>query len=307
MMSTFSKNLKRFRLAKNLTQEQAAEALGVSSQTISRWECETTLPDVAMLPRIARLYCVSIDDLYKETSVAYDNYAQRLGAIYESTGKLEDFIRADEEYRRLLRSGDYRTEDLRLYGVLYQLLMEESREQALALFDRVLKQGEAPDREVYWRTRRQKVYLCCIAGRGEEMLREQLACLEENGGEINEWICAVAAYQFCQRYEEAESLMHSALERFPADPCLYVFCGDVYAGLKQYNEAFRYWKEAFVLDDSYVDALYSMGFCYEEMGEYQKALELWEDLAHRMEEKGFDIEVNYPRTLAEKCAEKIRT
>ena len=306
MMSTFSKNLKRFRLTKNLTQEQAAEVLGVSAQTISRWECETTLPDVTMLPRIARLYCVSIDDLYQETSVAYDNYAQRLGAIYESTGKLEDFVRADEEYRRLLRSGEYTTEDLRLYGVLHQLLMEECREQAMALFDRVLKQGEEPDREVYWRTRRQKNYLCCLAGKGEDTVRDQLERLACNDGEINEWICSIAAYQFCQQYGEAEKLMNSALERFPEDPCLYVFCGDVYAGLKRYEEAFCYWKKALELDDSFVDALYSMGFCYEEMGEYEKAFRLWEQLAQRMDQNGFDIEANYPRKLAQECAGKIR-
>ena len=65
-MTVFSKNLKRFRIAKNLTQEQAAEALGVSTQTVSRWECNVTLPDVTILPKIAELYCVTIDDLYKD-------------------------------------------------------------------------------------------------------------------------------------------------------------------------------------------------------------------------------------------------
>lgn len=306
MMSVFAKNLKRFRLARHLTQEQAAQALGVSAQAVSRWECETTLPDAAMLPEIARLYGICIDDLYQEQSVAYDNYAQRLGAVYESTGKLEDFLRADQEYRRLLRSGNYRTEDLRLYGVLYQLLMEECREQAMALFDRVLKQGEGPDRETYWRTRRQKIYLSCLAGKGEDAVREQLEQLEYNPGEINEWICAVAAYQFCGRFEEAEQLMVSALERFPADPCLCVFCGDVYAGLKRYEEAFRYWQKALELDESFVDALYSMGFCHEEMGDYEKALRLWENLAARLEAKGFDLEANYPRKLAKSCAEKLK-
>lgn len=305
MMAVFSKNLKRFRLAKHLTQEQAAEALGVSAQSVSRWECGTTLPDVAMLPRIARLYCVSIDDLYKENSVAYDNYAQRLGAVYESTGKIGDFVRADQEYRKLLRSGDYTTEDLRLYGVLYQLLMEESREQAMALFDRVLNQGQDADRETYWRTMRQKLYLNCISGKGDEAIREQLVRLEENSTEINEWICVIAAYQFCGRFAEAEAKMESALKRFPADPCLYVFCGDVYAGLKQYEQAFRFWQKAYELDDSFVDALYSMGFCYEELGDYRKARELWERLAQKMEDKGWDIEANYPRTLAQRCAARI--
>ena len=54
MNTTFSKNLKKLRLQKKLTQEQAAEVLGVSTQTISRWECNTTLPDVMLLPEIGQ-------------------------------------------------------------------------------------------------------------------------------------------------------------------------------------------------------------------------------------------------------------
>ena len=96
-MTTFCRNLKRFRLSKKLTQEQAAEKLGVSAQSISRWECGTTLPDVTVLPEIARLYCITIDDLYRETSVAYDNYAQRLGSVFEATKAPEDFILAERE------------------------------------------------------------------------------------------------------------------------------------------------------------------------------------------------------------------
>ncbi len=117
-MNVLSKNLKRFRIAKNMTQEQAAEALGVSTQTVSRWECNTTLPDVTLLPKIAALYCVTIDDLYKETSIVYDNYASRLGSVFEASGKPEDFLRADMEYRKLLKSDDYTKNDLRLYGIL---------------------------------------------------------------------------------------------------------------------------------------------------------------------------------------------
>lgn len=38
-MERLSENLKGLRVAKRLTQEQAAEKLNVSAQTISRWEC----------------------------------------------------------------------------------------------------------------------------------------------------------------------------------------------------------------------------------------------------------------------------
>ena len=62
MSQLFSKNLKRLRTEKNYTQEEAAQILGVTAQTVSRWECGTTLPDVMLLPEIAKLYCVTVDD-----------------------------------------------------------------------------------------------------------------------------------------------------------------------------------------------------------------------------------------------------
>ena len=107
MSQSFSQNLKRLRTEKNYTQEEAAQLLGVTSQTISRWECGTTLPDVMLLPEIARLYCVTVDDLYRDHIDAYDNYAQRLGDLYSHSGKPEDFIRADEEFRKLVNCGKW--------------------------------------------------------------------------------------------------------------------------------------------------------------------------------------------------------
>ena len=55
--------LKTLRKEKNLTQEQAAEQLGVSSRTVSRWETGTNMPDISLLLEIAELYGVSIPEL----------------------------------------------------------------------------------------------------------------------------------------------------------------------------------------------------------------------------------------------------
>ncbi|MBQ4051699.1 MAG: helix-turn-helix domain-containing protein, partial [Oscillospiraceae bacterium] len=115
-MTIFSENLRRLRLSKKLTQEQAAEALHVSPQAVSRWECGNTFPDVLLLPAIARLYAVTIDDLYREKAGGYENYASRLISVYENTRDPKDFVPADEEYTRLLASGNVTMNDLRSYG-----------------------------------------------------------------------------------------------------------------------------------------------------------------------------------------------
>ena len=55
--------MKQLRLAKDLTQEELAEELGVSPQTVSRWEGGSSYPDMELLPEIAGYFDVSVDSL----------------------------------------------------------------------------------------------------------------------------------------------------------------------------------------------------------------------------------------------------
>ncbi len=59
----FGANLRALRNRKGLTQEQAAELLDVSKQSVSRWETGVTWPDISFLPRLASFYGVSVDAL----------------------------------------------------------------------------------------------------------------------------------------------------------------------------------------------------------------------------------------------------
>lgn len=51
------------RKKRGLSQEQAAEKLGVSRQTISKWETDETLPDIRQSKQLAVLYGLSLDEL----------------------------------------------------------------------------------------------------------------------------------------------------------------------------------------------------------------------------------------------------
>ena len=51
------------RQKRGLSQEEVAEKLGVSRQTISKWETGETLPDIRQSKRLALLYGVSLDEL----------------------------------------------------------------------------------------------------------------------------------------------------------------------------------------------------------------------------------------------------
>ncbi|MBR3893915.1 MAG: helix-turn-helix transcriptional regulator [Clostridia bacterium] len=56
--------LKELRRSHNMTQEEVGERLGVSSQTVSKWERGLLSPDIALLPKIALLFQCSIDSLF---------------------------------------------------------------------------------------------------------------------------------------------------------------------------------------------------------------------------------------------------
>ncbi|MGN0533446.1 MAG: helix-turn-helix domain-containing protein [Eubacterium sp.] len=58
--------LQAARKAAGITQEQAAEALGISRQTLSNWENAKTYPDIVSVVKMSDLYSVSLDHLLKE-------------------------------------------------------------------------------------------------------------------------------------------------------------------------------------------------------------------------------------------------
>ncbi len=305
MNTVFSNNLKRFRQDKKFTQEQVAEILGVSAHTVSRWECSTTLPDVMMLPQLARLYCVTVDDFFKENSTAYENYAQRLASVFEATHDPEDFIRADIEFKKLMQDNKLTPLDMWLYGVSHQFMMNYCIEKAFYWFDKVLEKGKQTDEFAYGKTRIQRMKLCSQLGKNEENITSQLEIIRNNPNDASEWGLLLAAFMFAKRYEEAYQYFLKAIALFPEEWELYIHGGDICERLKRYDEAFTCWDKAEALGTDFLDGKYSKAECLEYLGEYEKAYKIWQEIAEDLLKKGYDIEAHMPKQHAKACLEKI--
>ena len=57
-------NIKRLRKAMDISQEKLAEAVGVTVQAVSKWENNTSLPDICTVPEIAAFFGVTLDELF---------------------------------------------------------------------------------------------------------------------------------------------------------------------------------------------------------------------------------------------------
>ncbi|MBQ9951811.1 MAG: helix-turn-helix domain-containing protein [Clostridia bacterium] len=62
-MIYLAENIRAFRKKRGLTQEEVAEAVFVSPQSVSKWERGETVPDIELLPALAMLFETSIDSL----------------------------------------------------------------------------------------------------------------------------------------------------------------------------------------------------------------------------------------------------
>ena len=62
---TMGKRISELRRRKNLTQDQFAEAMGVSAQAVSKWENDISCPDISLLPTMADYFGVTVDRLLR--------------------------------------------------------------------------------------------------------------------------------------------------------------------------------------------------------------------------------------------------
>lgn len=79
---SLGKSLFNARKKSGLSQEEVAEKLGVSRQTISKWELDETLPDIRQSKRLSNLYHLTLDEL-----IDFDIDVKEIEQIIERTSE----------------------------------------------------------------------------------------------------------------------------------------------------------------------------------------------------------------------------
>ncbi len=115
------KNIARLRKENKMTQEDLASQIGVSAQALSKWENGNNMPDIMMLPTLARIFGVKVDDLFSgdcssSSEVDFDNvpahvYDTAYDAVFGAFKRFEKGVESWDEnrYQKLYR--DCKTND----------------------------------------------------------------------------------------------------------------------------------------------------------------------------------------------------
>ncbi len=283
------KNIKKLREAKQITQEQLGKLLNVSHQAVSKWENGVTLPDVLILSKLGRVLEVLVDDLLKDEIDSYESYADRLYAIYAECRTLENFLRAEEEYRKIIESGRYTNKQLSEYGGIYHKGMHDCRKKAFEIYDKVIKDEKENKSELYYDMLRTRVSLQAQLGQCNQAIEECKKLFEEEAESEQGYILLLAAYIFNGKYEEGLKLAEKAIIQFPNSSLITFNVAECYAHFERYDEAFKYWDKTFELCNQYIDSMFSKAFCYQKLGRKQDELAQWKEIVAWLEAKGLQI------------------
>ena len=129
-------NLKKYRILKELTQEYVAEFLGITPQSVSKWERGEIYPDITLLPALANIFETSVDlllgmDTIRAEETRYNIHKKAVE--YQRNGNLD---MAEKTYRDALLI--YPNKPGMILGLASTLALKGDTEEAIELIERGL-------------------------------------------------------------------------------------------------------------------------------------------------------------------------
>lgn len=144
-MGDLAENLRRLRKEKGMTQEELADILQISFQTISKWERQESYPDIHMLPVMAGFFNISVDELLGVDDHALKEDQEKVLRQWEADNALGKNLENINRMRAALKQypGNYEMM-LKLVKSLEKCQgsreeMERYKKEAIRLSERIIK------------------------------------------------------------------------------------------------------------------------------------------------------------------------
>ena len=317
------KKIRQLRQKAQYTQEQLGEKLGVGAQAVSKWENAVGMPDISLLPALAEVFGVSIDDLFDLTA------EQRLNRI-ENRLDFEEELPPDlfREYEDFLKTQladeNNRSRATELTAYLYwhrmnadaarvrrwakeavrnapgekgcQWMLQKAEghaawdwnianhSKAVEFYRQLVR--ENPETELPYAYLLDNLLADHRADEAEELLGkyESLPGVKPVLAEV------YRAYIALARFDEpaADRIMEALGEKYPED-FIYLFeAAQYYARKCDYDQAIALYERAFALQarrPRYQDELMAIAEIYEIRGDCRKAAETYDRIIELLEKE----------------------
>lgn len=302
------KQIKYFRQRKSVRQEDLAEYLGVSCQAVSKWETESSLPDIMLLPRLAVYFGVAIDDFFR---ISEDDQLTRIENALMASNRLDEctFQSYEEFLCGLTDDRERKTKAHLLLSALYnhrahsdhQAAAEQAR-QALALNPEedmgwvyLIEAHEACCGDEWWDNHFDLISYCmdflkthphhfrCLYALIENLLADKryldaIPYVEELGRMPGrDYQAEIYRGDIAQGMGDASKAMacwNRAVENHPDVWQAYCNRADRMKKLGRYEEALKDYDHCFLMQKPprITDGLFSRAQLYEQLGQYDQAI-----------------------------------
>lgn len=151
MQLNLNKNIKKYRKEMNLTQEELAEAFGVTVGAVSKWESGSTVPDIMTMIELADFFNISMDILlgYNLSSKRIEDITQRIFSLAKEQKYEEAVSEAEKALVRYPASFKIIRACASMYAVLFLASgKKEDAKRSVELFEKaltLLSQNDDPD------------------------------------------------------------------------------------------------------------------------------------------------------------------
>lgn len=316
--------IKALRLKAGVTQEKVAQELGVSCQSVSKWENSVCAPDISLLPRLSIYFGVTIDELFDMT---VDQKLQRIEHMLDF-----ETVLSDEAFRETIaflkeqQDTCEEGEPGRIYSLLAQVYHHRIVSDSAKVSDYARKALRLhPDlKQDQWLLQKAEGAAACdwscrshhktilfykeLVKKHPEIARNYLDLLDNlladhRTAEAKEYLAAYDRLAHKQGFqvpvyearialaeyqpEAAAAKLRELEEASPEDPNVLFEIAGFHANACRYDEAIRYYDKSYELSQKprFYDALQGEALIYEIQGKYEEALRCWDRILQNLTEE----------------------
>lgn len=135
-MLYLAENLRKYRVMKNLTQEDVAEYLNITPQSVSKWERGESYPDITLLPALANIFETSIDLLIGMDTIREEETRYNIHKKATECQRSGEYASAEKVYRDALLI--YPGKPEMMLGLAGVLALKGDTKEAIELVERGL-------------------------------------------------------------------------------------------------------------------------------------------------------------------------